>query len=88
MLYFPLAVLIIALISSFITSEIAERISTEFDAINDMINDFDWYLFPLELQKMAPLIMMSAQKTVGFELFGSYDWNRAAFKRVTDKPTI
>lgn len=83
----PIFVLINALVSVFITSEITERISSEFDEINDMISEFDWYLFPLKMQKMLPLIMMSAQQTVEFEIFGSFYWNRVAFKKVTNKTT-
>lgn len=82
-LTFPIFVLFIALVFVFVKCELAERLSIGFDDINDMIDDFDWYLFPHAMQNMLPIIMMYAQQRVGFECFGSCNCNRALFERVS-----
>lgn len=66
----------------FIDCELASRISNEFDNIDYLIGQFDWYLFPYEVRKMLPLFMMNAQQEVGFICFGSLMCNRETFKKV------
>lgn len=78
----PIARLIAALGFIFIPFELTERISSEFDEMNDMINQFNWHLFPLTVQKMLPIVVMSTQQTVGFECFGSLHCNRETFEKV------
>ena len=56
--------------------------SIEFDDINDLINQFDWYSFPLKMQQMLPFILANAQQPVGFECFGSFACNRELFRKV------
>ena len=62
--------------------ELASRMSIGFEDINDLIDQFDWYLMPLETQQMLPLIMVNAQQPVGFQCFGSFACNRDLFKKV------
>lgn len=71
------------LFSIFITCELCQRISNEFDEINDMIGQFHWYCFPIEINRMLPMILMSTQQTVVFECFGSITCNRETFKKVS-----
>lgn len=63
----------------FTSCELAGRMSNEFDDINDIVDQFDWHLFPLETQRILPIIMANAQQPFGFKCFGSYLCNRDTF---------
>lgn len=64
------------------TCELAGGASNRFDAINNLIDQFDWYLFPLQMKKLLPTIMMNSQQIFGFKYFGSFLCNRETFRRV------
>lgn len=65
------------------SSELAGKMSIEFDKINNMIKEFSWYLMPIKMQKMLPMLMINTQQTVGFICFGSLLCNRVTFKKVS-----
>lgn len=67
----------------FVPGELAGRISSRFEDINDLITQFDWYLFPQEVKQTLPLIMINSQQEVGFTCLGSFLCNRATFKKVS-----
>lgn len=69
----------------FVPCELFGQLSSKFDDINDRINRFNWYLFPLEMQRMLPLIMINAQQPVDFGCFGSFACNRDTFKKVNKR---
>lgn len=62
--------------------ELAGKMSDEFENFNDRINQFDWYLLPLSVQKMLPFIMLNSQQAIGFTCFGSIMCNRETFRKV------
>lgn len=66
----------------FVACELAGRVSYEFDEIDYIIGQFEWYSFSHELQKMVPFITMNAQQEVAFQCFGSHNCNRETFKKV------
>ena len=84
MVFISLFELLITLILLFIACELAGLVSNEFQNINDLIDQFDWYLFPLEMKKILPFIMLNAQQSVDFECFGSLACNRETFKKVNN----
>lgn len=67
----------------FIICELGQRLTDAFEEINDEIDRFEWYLFPSEIQRMLPTIMISAQQPVVLECFGSIAGSRETFKRVS-----
>ena len=69
----------------FVSCELAGRLSIEFDDIDYMIGQFKWYLFPFEVQKMLPILIINVQQEVAFEFFGSAMCNRETFKNVIRK---
>lgn len=81
-----LSVLIIlgtsALTVVFIACELSQRMGDAFDEIGSTIDQFDWYLFPIELKRMLPMIMAIAQRPVSMECFGSIACTRDVFKNV------
>lgn len=66
----------------FLVCELCQRATDAFNKINDTIGGFDWYLFPIEIQKMLPTIMIVTQKIVGQKYFGSIMCLRPTFKKV------
>lgn len=67
----------------FFTCEIGQRFSSKFNDISDAINEFKWYSFPLELQRVLPLIILDAQQPVAIKCFGSMMCERDTFKKVS-----
>lgn len=50
-----------------------------------MINQFDWYLMPADIQRMLPIIVNFAQQPVYIVCFGSAACDRDTFKYVRDE---
>lgn len=73
---------------AFVPCEIGERITGAFFGVYDSLNEgLDWYLFPIETQKMLILILINAQAPVTVECFGSISCQRDIFKRVCSEHT-
>lgn len=66
-----------------IICELGQRLADAFEQINDEINKFDWYLFPPQVQRLLPIIMIATQQEVELECFGSISGTRETFKRVS-----
>lgn len=66
----------------FATCEVYGMISSEFDTINDVIDQFDWYLFPINVQKALPMILLNVQQPIDINFFGSIRCNRETFRKV------
>lgn len=67
----------------FLACDFGQRMTNAFADINMMIGQFNWYLFPLEIKKMLPTIIMSAQEPVVLEVFGSIACSREAYHQVS-----
>lgn len=72
----------IVLMSLFAICELGERISNAFDEIGDEIYQMDWLLFPIEMKKMLPLILMNAQQPVLSLSIGSFTTSRETMSSV------
>lgn len=63
--------------------DLCEKTCDTYNEIGSEINQLDWYLFPLEVKKLLPMIVMNAQKPVKLECFGSViSGDRETFKKV------
>lgn len=62
--------------------ELGERFSGQFDEINKIIDECNWYLLPIEMQRMLPTIMMTTQKRIYLEGFLNVKLIRETFKKV------
>lgn len=69
--------------STFIACDLSQRIERAFEECNDVINQFKWYWFPIEIQRLLPLIMIAAQQPIEIKTFGSVACDRDTFKRVS-----
>lgn len=67
----------------FMICELGQRVNLAFSECNEMINQFEWYLFPYEIQRMLPTILSRAQQTVDIRCFGSISPGRETFQYVS-----
>lgn len=58
-------------------------IINSFNEINDMISVCDFYLFPMDIQRLLPMILMNTQRPVVFRGFGNMELSRRTFNRVS-----
>lgn len=83
---------IVAFTFVFFACELGQRVNDAFDEIKVTIDQFDWYSFPIAVQRMLPMIIAVAQKPVSLECFGSISWTREVFRQVSveqqKQPTI
>lgn len=70
----------------FLSCEIGQRLTDTFDEIYRKFKKSAWYLFPIEVQRMLPTILIGVQETIVFDCFGILDISREQFKKVnTDR---
>lgn len=83
----PLLLLIIngsfAFATVFIACEIGQQMNDAFEKIYFTVTRFKWYLFPIEIRRLLPIIMANAQQPVSLECFGSIICSREVFKKVS-----
>lgn len=68
---------------AFIPCELGERMTNFFNEINDEFDQLNWYRFPIDAQKMLPIILNIVQKPVMIHCFGSVFCTREIFKDVS-----
>ena len=86
-----LAVLLITMLEVFyafgvllIASELCQRVNVAFDQCSEMVDQFKWYLFPAEIQRMLPLIVNFMHQPIEIRCFGSTACNRETFQYVSE----
>lgn len=65
-----------------IACELGQRINLAFMECSDMFDQFEWYSFPAEIQRMLPLILNFMQQPIEVKCFGSTTNDRDTFKYV------
>ena len=66
----------------FIACEIVQHVCDAINSFDMRIVQIDWYLYPIEMKKMLPVIINLAQKPVVIKGFGSMPTDRELFKKV------
>lgn len=66
----------------FIICEFGERLTIAYDEMNCQIEQFDWYLFPIEIKRLLPILMIDAQQRVELQCFGTLSASRESLKKV------
>lgn len=66
----------------FIYCEFGERVTARFHEVNDSFYEMDWHLFPIETQRMMPIILSLTQQTVQIQAYGNVPAVRATFNAV------
>lgn len=67
---------------TFIPCELSERISIAFFDVCDAVDELDFYLFPIGMQKMLPIVLLNSQAPIALRCFGSVFCGRDVFKKV------
>lgn len=67
----------------FAVCEMCHRNIQAFDECCDMAYQFEWYLFPNQIQRMMPLILNLMQQSNEMKCFGSTAVNQDTFKYVS-----
>lgn len=67
----------------FIACEMGQRVNLAFNECNDIIDQFEWYSFPVEIQQMLSFIIHYTQQPVEIKCFGSAACDRETFKVVS-----
>lgn len=71
-----------------ITCELGERFTAKFNEISLFIDQFKWYSFPFQMQRMLPTIAVYAQQPITPEVFGSLTCSRDSYKKVSGKLAV
>lgn len=66
----------------FIACELGQCLNLAYDECSEMVNQFDWYLFPTEIQQMLPQILNFAQQSLEIKCYGTANCDRETFKSV------
>lgn len=66
-----------------VACEVGQRISNAFENIDFATDQYRWYLFPEQVKRMLPVILMNLQVPVELPIFGSFCCDRSAFKQVS-----
>lgn len=67
----------------FVACELGQQISNTFSQIDDIFDQFNWYLFPSEVQRILPTAILYVQQPIEVRFFGSFSSDRDQFKRVS-----
>lgn len=67
----------------FIACELCQRVNLAFDQCRKILNRFKWYLFPMQIQRMLPILIHFAQQPIEIKWFGSKACDRKSYKYVS-----
>ena len=68
-----------------IVCEICQHGCDTINAFDMEIGQIDWYLYPIEMKKILPVIINMVQKPIEFKWFGSMASDRETFKQVNER---
>lgn len=74
--------------SVFIISEFGEQLKNTFIQIDSSFEQLKWYLFPIDAQRILPLITANTQQEATVACFGSFSCTRDTFKKVYEDYVI
>lgn len=63
--------------------EIGHYLTTEFIEINDSFEQINWYLYPIEIQRVLTTILIHLQEPVELFYFGVNSCSRESLKKVS-----
>lgn len=63
--------------------EFGQRLSEAFGEIEKVLVQLNWYLLPIEVQRMLPTIIIFSQKPLYVRFFGSISCHREQFQKVS-----
>lgn len=70
----------------FFPCEIGGRMTDAFEKVDNKFEELKWYLFPREIQRMLPTLLIGLQKPAVFGCFGIVYGSREQFNKVIKQP--
>lgn len=67
----------------YIACELGHHMNASFNECSEMVDQFDWYQLPLEIQRILPMILTCTQQPFQIIFFGSAACDRETFKCVS-----
>lgn len=83
-----LLLVIILLGVIFFLSEFGQMVNNQFAAFNEKWCERDWYLFPIQIQRMFGAFMMYTQESATIQGYGNARCIRNTFKEVSFDPIL
>lgn len=71
-----------AFVVVFFANEIGQRFSASFEKIEYEFDQLNWYLYPIKLQRIVPIMIVNVKQPIAIEFFGSAVCSREQFKKV------
>lgn len=68
--------------AAFFVCELSERMSDSFVRVGDMVDQFDWYRFTDDMQRMLLIIFMQVHDPIDIKCFGNITCSRETYKNV------
>lgn len=81
---FAVALIFWSFVQIFAICEFGQRITGRFYEIKNEIFNWDWYTFPMDVQKIFPIIVIGTETPVELCGFGNIVCTRSSFKNVRD----
>lgn len=66
-----------------IVCELSQRLNVEYEECSSMASEFDWYRFPIEIQRIYPTILAFIQQPMEMRCVGGTPSDRKSFKYVS-----
>lgn len=79
----PICLVCWSFVPIFIICELGERLTDHFNEISIGIFQCDWYIFPIDVQKMFLIVLLNAQTPITIRGFGNLNCTRDKFKDVS-----
>lgn len=62
---------------------LGQKLSQNFEDIADLVEQYDWYLFTEEINRILLTIITILQRSIAIECFGSLEAGHEAYKKVS-----
>lgn len=63
-------------------TEMGQIFGNRFEAVINKVEELDWYLLPMKIQRILPIIMINTQPLIYITCFGSITCSRETLKKV------
>lgn len=80
---YPLVLLFWSFAVVFVFCEFGEQVSNQYEYFNDELCECDWYLLPVEMQRILSIVMMNSQQPIFIQGYANTLCIRYTFKTVT-----
>lgn len=70
-------------VANFLFCEFGENVTSHFNELHNTLCQTEWNLYPIDIQRLLPIIMMSTRKEIILEGFGGVQLTRQAFETVS-----